>query len=68
MRVLLLQLDGKLPNIALMRIAHHLRAQGHHVEYRVAKKAADLEHVAAGYDPRELAKRRVHLPMLPGVE
>lgn len=43
MRILLLQLDGKLPNIALMRIAHHLRAQGHHVEYRVAKKPADLE-------------------------
>lgn len=32
MRVLLLQLDGKLPNIALMRIAAHHRALGHDFE------------------------------------
>lgn len=34
MKVLLLQLDGKLPNIALMRIAAHHRALGHEVELR----------------------------------
>lgn len=34
MRVLLVQLDGKLPNIALMRIAAHHREQGDHVEFR----------------------------------
>jgi hypothetical protein len=32
--VLLLQLDGKLPNVALMRIAAHHRAAGDHVEFR----------------------------------
>lgn len=34
MRVLLLQLDGKLPNVALMRIAAHHRALRDHVEIR----------------------------------
>lgn len=34
MNVLLLQLDGKLPNLALMRIAAHHRAQGDAVELR----------------------------------
>jgi hypothetical protein len=34
MRVLLRQLDGKLPNIALMRIAAHYREQGDEVEFR----------------------------------
>jgi hypothetical protein len=34
MNVLLLHLDGKLPNIALMRLAAHHRAQGDHVELR----------------------------------
>jgi hypothetical protein len=34
MNVLLLQLDGKLPNIALMRLAHHYRAQGAAVTLR----------------------------------
>lgn len=36
MRILLLQLDGKLPNLALMRIAHHHRMQGDEVELRHA--------------------------------
>lgn len=36
MKVLLLQLDGKLPNIALMRIAAHHRARGDVVELRKA--------------------------------
>ncbi len=34
MRVLLLQLDGRLPNLALMRIAHHHRTRGDEVELR----------------------------------
>lgn len=34
MRVLLLQLDGKLPNLALMRLASHHRALGDAVEFR----------------------------------
>jgi hypothetical protein len=32
--ILLLHLDGRLPNIALMRLAAHHRAQGDHVELR----------------------------------
>lgn len=35
-RVLLLQLDGSLPNLAMLRVAGHHRAIGHEVEYRVA--------------------------------
>lgn len=34
MRILLLQLDGKLPNVALMRIAAHHRDRGDEVELR----------------------------------
>ena len=34
MKVLLLQLDGKLPNLALMRIAAHHRALGDAVQFR----------------------------------
>lgn len=34
MKALLYQLDGKIPNIALMRIAAHHRAMGHDVELR----------------------------------
>jgi hypothetical protein len=45
MRVLLLHLDGKLPNLALMRIAHHHRALGHEVTLRRAGNAADDEQV-----------------------
>jgi hypothetical protein len=55
MSVLLLQLDGKLPNVALMRIAAHHRARGDHVELRRAGNAAavsrrlgdDFDHVYA---------------------
>jgi len=43
MRVLLLHLDGKLPNIALMRIAHHHRALGNEVTLRRAGNANALE-------------------------
>jgi hypothetical protein len=34
MRVMLCQLDGKLPNLALMRIATHHRLRGDEIEYR----------------------------------
>lgn len=43
MRVLLLHLDGKLPNLALMRIAHHHRALGHEVTLRRAGNATALQ-------------------------
>jgi hypothetical protein len=43
MRVLLLQLDGKLPNIALMRISAHHKALGHHVEFRRAFSQASVQ-------------------------
>lgn len=42
-RVLLLHLDGKLPNLALMRIAAHHRALGDRVELRHAETPADLQ-------------------------
>jgi hypothetical protein len=46
MKVLLLQLDGKIPNIALMRVAAHHRALGDSVEFRwgrtVASASPDL--------------------------
>ena len=43
MKVLLLHLDGKLPNVALMRIAAHHRALGHEVELRHAPTVASVE-------------------------
>lgn len=43
MNILLLQLDGKLPNLALMRLAAHHRRYGHGVELRKAGNAAALE-------------------------
>ena len=42
-RVLLLQLDGKLPNLALMRIAAHHRQQGDEVMLRAAGNAQAIE-------------------------
>jgi hypothetical protein len=39
MRVLLFQLDGKIPNLALMRIAAHHKALGDEVELRIAGNA-----------------------------
>lgn len=42
MKVLLLQLDGKLPNVALMRIAAHHRALGDDVELRKAGNASTV--------------------------
>jgi len=43
MRVLLLQLDGKLPNIALMRIAAHHRGLGDSVELRRVSNPRSIE-------------------------
>ena len=42
-RVLLLQLDGKLPNLALMRIAYHHRDRGDTVELRRAGNMQALQ-------------------------
>jgi len=42
-RVLLLQLDGKIPNIALMRVAAHHRALGNDVVMRQAGNAHAIE-------------------------
>lgn len=39
---LILQLDGKIPNLALLRIAAHHRRLGHAVDYRHAHSAAAL--------------------------
>ena len=43
MKVLLLQLDGKLPNVALMRIAAHHRERGDAVELRRAPRPELVE-------------------------
>ena len=43
MRVLLLHLDGKLPNLALMRLASHHRAAGDEVVYRRAGNMRAIE-------------------------
>jgi hypothetical protein len=43
MNVLLLHLDGKLPNLALMRLAAHYRALGDQVELREVDTVADLQ-------------------------
>ena len=43
MNVLLLHLDGKLPNVALMRVAAHHRALGDAVELRHAPTVASVE-------------------------
>lgn len=43
MRALLLQLDGKIPNIALMRLSTHLKDRGAEVELRRSANFASLE-------------------------
>lgn len=43
MNVLLLQLDGKLPNLALMRLAAHHRAEGDAVVLRMACNSRSLQ-------------------------
>jgi hypothetical protein len=47
--VLLLQLDGKIPNLALMRLAGHHRRLGHRVEFR---RAATAQAVRRGFFDR----------------
>ena len=42
-RNLLLQLDGKLPNLALMRLSAHLKQQGEVVEFRRISSALMVE-------------------------
>lgn len=42
MKVLLLELDGKIPNVALMRLAAHHREQGHTVELRRTHNAQSM--------------------------
>jgi len=42
MKVLLLQLDGKIPNIALMRVAAHHRALGDAIEFRWTRDFASV--------------------------
>lgn len=47
MNILLFQLDGKIPNIALMRLAAHHRDRGDYVELRRASNYTSLEpHIA----------------------
>jgi hypothetical protein len=74
MNVLLLQLDGKIPNIALMRIAAHHRALGDSVTLRQAGNLAALEalvrhgvkpdhimvYILIGYWPGETTADREH--------
>ena len=42
-QVLLLQLDGKIPNLALMRVAHHHRQRGDSVVLRLAGNVAAVQ-------------------------
>lgn len=42
-RNLLLQLDGKLPNLALMRLSAHLKQRGEMVEFRQIRSPRMLE-------------------------
>src|SRR5206468_4208961 len=42
-RVLIMQLDGSLPNLALMRIAGHERGRGADVEFRAAHGPRSVE-------------------------
>lgn len=51
MRVLLLQLDGKIPNLALMRVAAHHRELGDEVEHRRAGNASAIEPEIFGTRP-----------------
>ena len=51
MKVLLFQLDGKLPNLALMRLAAHHRARGDDVELRKVGNPTALERGLWDDDP-----------------
>jgi hypothetical protein len=52
MRVLLFQLDGKMPNLALMRLAAHHRAQDDMVELRKVGNDGALRKRARDVEPR----------------
>ena len=43
MKVLLVQLDGKLPNLALMRLSAHHKKLGHEVKLMVAPNRGSLK-------------------------
>lgn len=43
MKTLLLQLDGKLPNLALMRLAAHCRGRGDEVTFRNVSESGEVE-------------------------
>ncbi|MCK5713380.1 MAG: hypothetical protein KAI25_11730, partial [Hyphomicrobiaceae bacterium] len=43
MKIELFQLDGKLPNLALMRLAHYHREQGDEVELRRVRSVEDVQ-------------------------
>lgn len=51
MRVRLLQIDGKIPNIALMRLAHHHRSAGDEVVYHHADSLASVH--PFNFDPED---------------
>lgn len=65
MKVLLLHLDGRLPNLALMRIAAHHRALGHEIELRrgnpeprLWSESPDLVYASAIFtSSRQIAER-----------
>ena len=42
MKILIMQLDGKIPNIALMRLAHHHRQLGNSIQFRWNRNADGL--------------------------
>ena len=42
-RALLLQIDGKGPNLALMTLSAHLKSKGTKVDFRVAARASEVE-------------------------
>lgn len=62
-QVLLLQLDGKLPNLALMRLAAHHRAQGDAVTLRRAANVASVQRQLGepGVGPRRYEPRNLRL-------
>jgi hypothetical protein len=53
MRVLLLQLDGKLPNLALMRISAHHRARGDDVTLRQCKNPKAMTALGVRFTGRD---------------
>lgn len=50
MQVLLIQIDGKLPNIALMRIASHHHALGDTCMFKIMRRVRDVQPVMPAPD------------------